>query len=118
MGKHFNLHPLALEDIVNTGQRPKMEDFLDYILLFLKMLYYDEKAGESKAEQISLILGPTWVISFQENEGDVFDTIRERIRSDKGRIRKMGADYLIYALMDAIVDNYFMILEKIGENVE
>lgn len=118
LGKHFNLHPLALEDIVNTGQRPKMEDFLDYILLVLKMLYYDEKEGEFKAEQISLILGPNWVISFQENEGDVFDPIRERIRSDKGRIRKMGADYLVYALMDAIVDNYFIILEKIGENIE
>ena len=118
IGKHFNLHPLALEDIVNTGQRPKMEDFLGYILLILKMLYYDEKEGQSKAEQISLVLGPNWVISFQENEGDVFDTIRERIRSDKGRIRKMGADYLVYALMDAIVDNYFIILEKIGENVE
>ena len=118
LGKHFNLHPLALEDIVNTGQRPKMEDFLDYILLVLKMLYYDEKEGEFKAEQISLILGPNWVISFQENEGDVFDPIRERIRSDKGRIRKMGADYLVYVLMDAIVDNYFIILEKIGENIE
>jgi len=118
LGKHFNLHPLALEDIVNTGQRPKMEDFLDYILLVLKMLYYDEKEGEFKAEQISLILGPNWVISFQENAGDVFDPIRERIRSDKGRIRKMGADYLVYALMDAIVDNYFIILEKIGENIE
>ena len=118
LGKHFNLHPLALEDIVNTGQRPKMEDFLDYILLVLKMLYHDEKEGEFKAEQISLILGPNWVISFQENAGDVFDPIRERIRSDKGRIRKMGADYLVYALMDAIVDNYFIILEKIGENIE
>ena len=118
IGKHFNLHPLALEDIVNTGQRPKMEDFLGYILLILKMLYYDEKEGQSKAEQISLVLGPNWVISFQENEGDVFDTIRERIRSDKGRIRKMEADYLVYALIDAVVDNYFAVLERIGEKIE
>ncbi len=118
IGKHFNLHPLALEDIVNTGQRPKMEDFVDYIFVVLKMLHYDEKEGETKAEQLSLILGPNWVISFQENEGDVFDPIRERIRADKGRIRKMGADYLVYALIDAVVDNYFIILEKIGEKIE
>lgn len=118
IGKHFNLHPLALEDIVNTGQRPKMEDFVDYIFVVLKMLHYDEKESETKAEQLSLILGPNWVISFQENEGDVFDPIRERIRADKGRIRKMGADYLVYALIDAVVDNYFIILEKIGEKIE
>jgi magnesium transporter len=118
IGKHFNLHPLALEDIVNTGQRPKMEDFVDYIFVVLKMLYYDEKKREPNAEQLSLVLGPNWVISFQENEGDVFDPIRERIRADKGRIRKMGADYLIYALIDAVVDNYFIILEKIGEKIE
>ena len=118
IGKHFNLHPLALEDIVNTGQRPKMEDFVDYIFVVLKMLYYDEKERETKAEQLSLVLGPNWVISFQENEGDVFDPIRERIRADKGRIRKMGADYLVYALIDAVVDNYFLILEKIGEKIE
>jgi magnesium transporter len=118
IGKYFNLHPLALEDIVNTGQRPKMEDFVDYIFVVLKMLYYDEKERETKAEQLSLVLGPNWVISFQENEGDVFDPIRERIRADKGRIRKMGADYLVYALIDAVVDNYFIILEKIGEKIE
>lgn len=118
IGKHFNLHPLALEDIVNTGQRPKMEDFVDYIFVVLKMLHYDEKEKETKAEQLSLVLGPNWVISFQENEGDVFDPIRERIRADKGRIRKMGADYLVYALIDAVVDNYFIILEKIGEKIE
>ncbi len=118
LGKHFNLHPLVLEDIVNTGQRPKMEDFVDYIFVNLKMLHYDEKENEAKAEQVSLILGSNFVLSFQESEGDVFDIIRERIRSDKGRIRKMGADYLAYSLIDAIVDNYFIILEKIGEKIE
>jgi magnesium transporter len=82
------------------------------------MLYYDEKESETKAEQVSFVLGPNWVISFQESEGDVFDSIRERIRSDKGRIRKMGADYLVYALLDSVVDNYFMILEKVGEEIE
>ena len=118
IGKHFALHPLVLEDIVNTGQRPKMEDFEDYILIVLKMLYHSEKDDEIKAEQISLILGKNFVISFQETEGDVFDFIRERIKNSKGRIRKVGADYLIYALLDAIVDNYYIILEKIGEKVD
>ena len=118
--KHFGLHPLVLEDIASTGQRPKMEDFDDYIFVVLRMLRFDEKEKENeiKTEQISLLLGPDFVISFQEKEGDVFDSIRERIRNNKGRIRKMGADYLAYALIDAIVDNYFMILEKLGETIE
>jgi magnesium transporter len=118
IGNHFNIHPLVSEDIVNTGQRPKMEDFVSYIFVILKTLYYDEKINETKAEQISLVLGSNFVISFQENEGDVFDPIRERIRSDRGRIRKMGADYLAYALIDTIVDNYFIVLEKLGEKIE
>jgi len=118
IGKHFHLHPLILEDIVNTEQRPKMEDFEDYIFSVLKMLYYDEKENETKAEQISLILGTNFVISFQETAGNVFDPIRERIRNGKGRIRKMGADYLAYSLIDTVVDNYFVILEKIGEKIE
>jgi magnesium transporter len=118
LGKHFKIHPLVLEDIVNTGQRPKMEDFGDYLFIVLKMLHYDEEKNETKTEQVSLILSSKFVLSFQENEGDVFDPIRERIRSDRGRIRKMGADYLAYSLIDAIVDNYFMVLEKIGEEIE
>ena len=118
VGEHFGLHPLVLEDIASTGQRPKMEDFDDYIFVVLRMLRFDEKENETKTEQISLLLGPDFVISFQEKEGDVFDLIRERIRNNKGRIRKMGADYLAYALIDAVVDNYFMILEKLGETIE
>jgi len=118
IGKHFDLHPLILEDIVNTGQRPKIEDFGDYIFVVLKMLYYNEKEDEIQAEQVSLILSSNFVISFQEREGDVFNPIRERIRSGKGRIRKMGADYLAYALIDTIVDSYFIILEKLGEKIE
>ncbi len=118
LGKHFDLHPLLLEDIMHTEQRPKMEDFEDYIFVVLKALYYDEKDNEIKPEQISLILGSTFVISFQEGEGDVFNTIRERIRKAKGRIRKMKADYLAYALVDTIVDHYFIVLEKLGEKIE
>lgn len=118
VGKHFGLHPLVLEDIANTGQRPKMEDYDNYIFLVLRMLRFDDKGKETKTEQISIIIGSDFVISFQEKEGDVFDPIRERIRNNKGRVRKMGADYLAYALIDAIVDNYFMILEKLGEAIE
>jgi len=118
IGEHFKIHPLVLEDIMNTGQRPKMEDFNDYLFIVLKMLSYDEEENETKTEQVSLILSSKFVLSFQESEGDVFDPVRERIRSDRGRIRKMGVDYLAYSLIDAIVDNYFMVLEKIGERIE
>ena len=95
-----------------------MEDYTNYLFVVIKMLQYIEKDNEIKGEQISLILGSNWVVSIQETEGDVFDPIRERLRTDKGRIRKMGADYLVYALMDAIVDNYFAVLEKVGETIE
>lgn len=118
LGKYFEIHPLVLEDIVNNTQRPKMEDFGDYIFLVLKMLYFDEKKKEIDSEQVSIILGHNFVISFQEREGDVFDPIRDRIRNKKGRIIKMDADYLAYSLIDAVVDNYFIILERAGEKIE
>ncbi len=118
LGKHFDLHPLVLEDILNTGQRPKIEDFEKYIFIVLKMIYYDEKENETKIEQVSLILGRNFVISFQEKVGDVFDPIRERIRKAKGRIRKAESDYLMYSLLDAIIDSYFSILEKFGDKIE
>jgi magnesium transporter len=114
----FGLHPLVLEDIMNTDQRPKMEDFGEYIYVVLKMLYYDDKKREVVTEQVSLILSARSVISFQEKEGDVFDPIRDRVRTGRGLIRKMGSDYLVYALVDSIVDNYFIILEKLGEKIE
>jgi magnesium transporter len=118
IGSRFNIHPLVLEDIANTGQRPKMEDFGDYIFVVFKMLCHDTNKDQVRAEQVSLILGPNFVISFQEVEGDVFNPIRDRIRKAKGRIRKMGADYLAYTLIDAVVDNYFLILERFGEDIE
>jgi magnesium transporter len=118
VGQSFGLHPLVAEDIASTGQRPKMEDFDDYIFVVVRMFRFDGEEGETKSEQISIILGADFVISFQEREGDVFDTIRERLRNNKGKIRKLGADYLAYSLIDAIVDNYFMILENLGEAVE
>lgn len=118
ISEYFGLHPLVLEDIMNTDQRPKIEDFGDYIYLVLKMLYYNEKTEEVIIEQLSLVLGSNFVVSFQERTGDVFDPIRDRIRNNRGLMRKMGADYLAYTLIDSIVDNYFIILEKLGEKIE
>ena len=118
LGECYGLHPLVLEDILNTDQRPKMEDYGEYIYIVLRDLDYSDKSNEIETEQISLIVGSNFVFSFQEREGDTFDPIRDRIRNNKGRIRKMGADYLAYALLDSIVDNYFIILEKLGEKIE
>jgi len=118
MGQYFNLHPLLLEDIANTDQRPKMDDYGNYLFFVIKMLQFDESQDMIKSEQISFILGPNYVISFQEDDGDIFDSLRERIRNSKGVIRRMGADYLVYALMDTVVDNYFAILEKLGDKIE
>jgi magnesium transporter len=118
IGNALAIHPLTLEDIVNTGQRAKTEEFDHYLFVVLKMLRYDPAARHIRAEQVSLILGERYLMSFQELPGDVFDGVRERLRKDKGRIRRSGADYLLYALMDAIVDQYFIILETFGEKIE
>jgi magnesium transporter len=118
IGRHFRLHPLVMEDILHTDQRPKMEDFEDYIFIVAKMLSFDQEKNELKAEQLSLILGRNYVVTFQERVGDVFEPVRERLRKGKGRIRTMPSDYLAYALIDAVVDHYFIVLEKIGETVE
>lgn len=118
LGKQFDLHTLMLEDILNTDQRPKLEDFDKHLFVVLKMLSFDEQTQAIENEQVSLVLGENFVISFQERLGDVFEPIRERIRTAKGRIRKMGPDYLMYALLDAIIDNYFGILEKFGDKIE
>ncbi len=118
IGKNFDLHPLILEDIMNTHQRPKAEDYGNHLYIVLKMLSYNGETQETQAEQVSLVLGENYVISFQEREGDIFESIRERIRSGKGRIRKMGPDYLAYSLLDTVVDHYFIILEKDGEKIE
>lgn len=117
-GRIFNIHPLTLEDILNTDQRPKVDFYNDYIYLVVKMLSYNEKENGIEYEQVSFILGKSYVISFQENKGDVFDPVRVRITSGKGRIRSSGADYLLYSLLDVIVDNYFLIMEKFGETIE
>ncbi len=117
IGSNYAIHPLILEDIVHTGQRPKLEELESILFIVVIILDYNLKQGLT-SEQISLIVSPNLVISFQEKEGDVFEGVRERIRHGKGRIRKLGSDYLCYALLDAIVDNYFVVLEGIGERIE
>ncbi|UKM63709.1 magnesium/cobalt transporter CorA [Flavobacteriaceae bacterium GSB9] len=117
IGEHYELHPLVLEDIVNISQRPKIDEYNEYLFVVLKMLYYD--ANENiVSEQVSFVLGPDYVLTFQEAEGDVLDSVRERIRHAKGRVRSMGADYLLYALIDAITDHYFSVIEILGDKIE
>ncbi len=118
IGNAFAIHPLVLEDILNVDQRPKMEDFENYVFIVLKMAYFDQATNDLQMEQVSLIVTQDCVISFQEMEGDVFEGIRQRIREYKGRTRRMGVDYLAYVLLDAVVDGYFVILDKLGERTE
>lgn len=118
IGKNFQLHPLLLEDILNTGHRPKVEEFDNYTFITLKMLGLSEKGNSIISEQVSIILGDTWVISFQEQQGDIFDALRLRIKENKGMIRQQGTDYLVYRLIDTVVDNYYFITEYISETIE
>ena len=116
IGKFYNIHPLTMEDIVHVDQRPKFEDYDNYVVSIMKMISY---TTEVKSEQLSIILLENTVLSFQEpNNGDAFDIIRNRLRQCKGRVRRLGADYLAYALMDAVVDCYFTAIEKIGDKIE
>jgi magnesium transporter len=118
LGECQGFNPLMLEDIVNTDQRPKLEDFDDYLYIVVKMLHGKEN-DEIGVEQISLVVGANFIISFQEGlEGDSFAAIRERVKSGKGKIRSLGPDYLAYALLDSVVDGYFVVLEKVGERIE
>lgn len=118
LGTKFGIDPLTLEDIVNTSQRPKLDEYPGYLFVSLKMIRFDEARSRPIVEQMSLVLGSNFVISFQETAGDVFDPVRERLRNHKGRIRDMGADYLAYRLLDTLVDHYFVVLEHIGEQIE
>lgn len=117
IGDHYRIHSLVLEDIVNTHQRPKMEDHDDYLFIVMRMLDYDGETHVVTSEQLSLILGPNYVLTFQEREGDVFDPVRKRLQKI-ARLRKGSVDYLAYALLDAVVDRYFVILEAFGESIE
>ncbi len=118
IGNQFKLHPLVLEDILNTNQMPKFEDYTDYIFIVLKKLLWRKDKLDFDTEQICLVLGTNYVLTFREQESDIFDPILERIRLSKGRVRTMGADYLAYALIDIILDNYFVLQEILGEIIE
>jgi len=118
IGTRLNIHPLVLEDILNTSQRPKMEDYDEYLFIELNMLAWNDEDSRVDAEQISLLLGENYLVTFQEQEMDEFEPVRKRIREGKGRLRKSGPDYLAYSLIDAVVDNYFIILENLGEKIE
>lgn len=117
VGKHFNLHYLLLDDIMNTDHRPKVDEYEDHLFLTLKMLYRMD-GNEIDYEHISFVLGKDFLLSFQEKEGDIFNHLRERIKSDTGIFRKRGADYLLYRLVDTIVDSYYTVLENVGYKVE
>ena len=115
---HFGVHTLTVEDILQLEQRPKLEENPEYIFVVVSMLHFDEEKMEVDVEQVSIVLGKSWVLTFQERLGDTFEPVRKRLRARRGRIVKLGADYLLYALMDAIVDYYFVVLEKIGDDLE
>ena len=118
IGHRFSLHPLVLEDILNTDQRPKVDDYGDYLYIVARFFEYDAASGTIGTDQISIVLGPDYVLTFQERPTGTFDPIRERLRSDKGQIRKLGADYLAYSLLDTLVDRYFSVLEQLVERTE
>ncbi|MEM6517545.1 MAG: magnesium/cobalt transporter CorA, partial [Bacteroidota bacterium] len=117
VGKHYNIHQLILEDIVNTNQRPKIDELEDYIFVVFKMLYFND-LNQLQFEHVSMICGEDYVLMFQESDGDVFDDLRERISTARGRIRTRGADYLMYAILDAVVDNYMSVIEAYGDKIE
>ena len=117
-GEHFGLHPLVLEDILNTHQRPKIEEYDDYCYVVARMLVPGKDSGPFQAEQVSFILGKRYLVTFQEIPGDVFDSVRQRVEQGRGKSRRLGPDYLLYALLDAMVDNYFVVLQSIAERIE
>lgn len=117
-GREFGIHLLVLEDILNTKQRPKFEDYGTYFFIILKNIAYEEQAKRLQIEQVSMIVGENFVVTFEEKEGEPFRAVRERVMNGKGLIRKAGADFLAYSLLDAVVDDYFLVMETIGEEIE
>jgi len=115
LGELFGLHPLALEDALTVHQRPKVDDFENHLFIVLRMLHFE---ADVETEQVSIFLGPNFVFTFQEHPGDCLEPVRDRLRKGTGQLRRQGADYLVYAIMDAVIDNYFPFLERVGEVVE
>jgi magnesium transporter len=118
IGEKLNIHKLILEDILNTNQRPKVDFYDEHIYVVIKMLVYNKSTNSIDSEQVSIIAGSNFIISFQEKEGDVFDLLRRRIQTASEKIRSMGPDYLLYSILDIIVDNYFILIEHLGDEVE
>ncbi|MBN2142606.1 magnesium/cobalt transporter CorA [Candidatus Woesearchaeota archaeon] len=117
IGNYFGLHPLTQEDIASTGKRADFESFDKYLFIVVKILSYNDNTNEVVADHVSFVVGNNFVLSFQERDGDLLNGIRERIRTGKGRVRRMGADFLAYVLLDNIIDRYFGVLEKIGDRI-
>lgn len=117
IGNCFGIHPLVMEDILEANHRPKLEDYGDYLYIILRAFHSKDKSY-SKTEQISMIIGENYVLTFHDREDVVFDTLRNRLREGKGRLRTLGADYLAYAILDVVVDNYFDVVEHLGESIE
>ncbi len=116
---HFQVHALIQEDIMSVGQRPKMDEVDPVLFCLLNMLYFNDRTGAVETEQISMVLGKDFILSFQEDsERDVFDTVRDKLRVANTKLRNSGADYLCYALLDMIVDHYYVVMEKLGEHIE
>lgn len=116
---HFKIHPLIAEDILSVGQRPKMDEVDDVLFCLLNMLYFRENTFSVESEQISIVVGKRFIISFQEdNKTDVFNQLREKLRFTNSKIRQSGPDYLCYMMIDLIVDHYFLVMEKLGEKIE
>lgn len=118
VGERFNMHPLVIEDVMHTTQRPKVETYGNQIYVVVRVLTFNEAAGEVDIEQASFVLGPDWLVLFQERPGDVFAAVRQRIDTAGTRLRQRGADYLLYTFLDAIVDSYFVLLEQLGDRIE
>jgi magnesium transporter len=118
IGEFFKVHPLVLEDVLNTGQRPKLEEFDDFLFVVMKILTINPEGGSVETNQISMLLGSGWVLTFQEKAGGEFQPVRHRLKGGGTRIRRLGGDYLFYALFDVVVDSFFAIVENIGEQLE
>ncbi len=118
IGRHFGLHPLLLEDVVNSGQRSKLDDYKENIFIVMRLLKYNQERCELEDQQVSIVLGKNYLISFIESQSNIFDPVRERILCKNSRITHQGPDYLCYALIDTIVDNYFVNLEQFDEHLE
>ncbi|SFU66413.1 magnesium transporter [Pustulibacterium marinum] len=116
LGTFYNIHPLILEDIVDPHQRPRVDEYEDYIFVIAKMLYYKDK--ELVVEHISIVMGEDYVLTFQESEFDVFDGLRARLEAGRGRIRTEKSDYLLFCILDSVIDNYFLIVEALAEKIE